>query len=730
MELKQVYRSICVHLFIFYFSIGILSACAPKEDHMSSASQQNLASLAQTLAKGKNEDEKLGTLFQVPEVKDYLTKNERIGKSVGELDNSLQVALLSVIAIGEADVVFQGWESARDLTGQMQEMAEQLKKVEQFYDHIGGIVGYHQTVVELIQSSTRDWDNKAQLKQPPKTGIHQDSPNRDAYVRWGIEGMDKMAEIYPVGGAGDRLSLTDPHNGEALPAAELNFCGRTLLELLISDLRGREALYEKITGKKLEVPVVLMTSMEKDNDKRMRQILEDNRWFGRSPDSFHFVVQPLVPVITVDGHWAMAGPFDLYMKPGGHGVLWKLMEDQGAFEWLRKQGKSKALVRQINNPLAGEDDSLLAFTGIGLHHDKAFGFASCPRKVQAAEGMVVLIETTINGETSYKITNIEYTDFKKNGIEDVPEKKGSSYSQYPANTNILFVDLEYVRSLVPKCPVPGMLINLKSEAPFRNPDGRVELVKAGRLESTMQNIADAIVFDSLEPEDLPVYLTYNDREKTMGVTKKSFDPQNHSEETPEFCFYTLLSLHRELLVQECGADVPALIEKEAYLDSGPNLIFLFNPSLGPGYRLIGQKIRGGEFKNGSELQVCISDVDFENMRLAGSLLISGRNGQTFCRLKNVTINNRGIDREKTRDYWKNTPVRHEALGIVFEGKGELIAENVALNGNLSIVVPDGFRLTAVENESGVEFKKEPLTEPVKKWHLRFNDQQKVIAELF
>ena len=46
-----------------------------------------------------------------------------------------------------------------------------------------------------------------------------------------------MGEIYPLGGAGDRLGLVDEVTGESLPVAMLPYCGRTLLEGLIRDLQ-------------------------------------------------------------------------------------------------------------------------------------------------------------------------------------------------------------------------------------------------------------------------------------------------------------------------------------------------------------------------------------------------------------------------------------------------------------------------------------------------------------
>lgn len=126
------------------------------------------------------------------------------------------------------------------------------------------------------------------------------------------------------------------------------------------------------------------------------------------------------------------------MKPGGHGVIWKLLLDAGVFDWLAAQDRQAAVVRQIrcaawrwlarrqrlkgvrhdalaqhtpslhqtnppvlfspsssrhptrSNPMAGTDTTLLALAGAGFPARRAFGFASCERAVGAAEGMNVL----------------------------------------------------------------------------------------------------------------------------------------------------------------------------------------------------------------------------------------------------------------------------------------------------------------------------------------------------
>lgn len=58
--------------------------------------------------------------------------------------------------------------------------------------------------------------------------------------------------------------------------------------------------------------------------------------------------QPLVPVVAdVDGRWLLPEPLAPLMKPGGHGAIWKLMLDEGVFDWLLADQREAAIVRQI-----------------------------------------------------------------------------------------------------------------------------------------------------------------------------------------------------------------------------------------------------------------------------------------------------------------------------------------------------------------------------------------------
>lgn len=81
-----------------------------------------------------------------------------------------------------------------------------------------------------------------------------------------------------------------------------------------------------------------MTSDAKGNHQRMMALMERLAWLGRGKDAYRLFRQPLVPVLSVgDGKWLLDGPMQPMTKPGGHGVIWKLMRDEGVFAWLGQQ---------------------------------------------------------------------------------------------------------------------------------------------------------------------------------------------------------------------------------------------------------------------------------------------------------------------------------------------------------------------------------------------------------
>lgn len=539
---------------------------------------QRLFTLTEALKRCASDREKIEILDKQPCVLQWLENQSWLTAFFERINPEHELILKSLVAIGQEDLLVPPNTDFSFFTEKLKAMLEDLVPVEAFYKEMGGIIGYHSTMFSFLCA-------EGHISVDPRPGFYhrppgidistQDEAARD-YILEGILSLPLLAEIYPVGGAADRLKLCDPLSGLPLPAAKLQFCGYTLLERLLRDVQAREYLYYRLFGEQTTTPIAMMTSSEKDNHRHILELCENNCYFGRSKDSFRIFCQPIVPTMDRSGKWCLSGMLKLLMKPGGHGVLWKVAKEEGIFDWFESLGRKKVLVRQINNPIAGIDYGLLAFCGAGFREEKVFGFASCPRQVGSAEGVNILIERRTSDESRYCLTNVEYCDFPKFSIEDVPVDQGSPYSQYPSNTNILFADICAVNETVALCPIPGMLVNLKMMS-FVDEEGNVREQEVARLESTMQNLADCFE-QTADPSSkdiaLKTYLTYNHRRKTISTTKKLFQGGDSLLETPEGCLYDILCNAHELLTNHCQITVPKIPTMALYIQQGPPFCFL------------------------------------------------------------------------------------------------------------------------------------------------------------
>lgn len=703
---------------------------------------ERLAPLSKKLKEAKTWHEKEEILSADVLVESYLSAPSFLKTFLSGVSIECGFVLKAVIAIGQAERVFDARGlSSEETVKRLRDLIECLLTVEEFYREIGGIVGYHLTMIKfLCRPQERAYGSEAVYHAPETEDISVMTESVKEAIYASIEHMDQLAEIYPVGGAADRLKLHDPETGCALPAAKLRFCGKTLLERLISDVQAKEYLYFKLKGRQIILPIALMTSIEKNNHEKILSLCDENHFFHRNKESFFFFCQPSVPTIASDGSWGMQGALQPLLRPGGHGVIWKLARDAGCFAWLKKQNITKALVRQINNPIASEDYGLFAFSGIGLKNDKAIGFCSCPRLVKSAEGTNVLIEEKKGDAFEYTLTNIEYCDFPKYGIADEPSKEDGCFSKYPSNTNLLFVDLEAIEEALIETPIPGMLVNLKKIS-YRDDQGVVKEEPLARLESMMQNISDCFTESFVQPKkeeplSLRSYITYNTRRKTISTTKREYILGSSLIETPEGCFIDMMHNARELLTL-CGFHIVAEA-KESLL---PSFSFLCHPALGPMYSIIAQKIQNGDIALGSELELSLAELEIKGLKLEGSLRIEAENilghvaedgclrysaNTGKCTLKNVRVINEGIDYEKPCVFWKREITRKESCHIQILGNGEFFAEEVTLEGDLSIVVQSGTRLRAYQVNGVLAFKEEKISQPTWQWRYSFDREKNII----
>ena len=631
--------------------------------------QERLRQLIEKLALAKSVKEK-SALF-----------DESI-QGIDALSDHQAYLLKALCAIGQRSVLKQYLATEEKLNL----LLEKLEQLDRFYHDFGGLVGYQQQVLNLLGSGSSE---PVDVKAP--TPVELDKEQGLAIA--GLEKLNEMAEVYAIGGAADRLNLIDEESGIALPAAKLKLMGHTLLAHMVRDLFAREYLHYRLFGKQVSVPLAMMTSAEKNNDTHVKQICEENGWFGRNQDDFIFFCQPLVPTFNKAGEWSRVKENELLLKPGGHGVIWKLAIQEKVFEQLKERGKRKAVVRQINNPVAGLDTLISAFSGYGLKMDKQFGFASCPQRKNAKEGVNVLKKT----QRGWSLSNIEYCDLRADEV---------SSSEFPANTNLLFVDLEGIEKAVKEHPYPGVLLNFKQASNSNE--------EVARLELTMQNIADYF-------SDKESYLTLSERKKTISAAKRAYVEGKPLLETPEGVMLDVLRNHHDLMSQ-CGVEMPSLEDLELRLFDQLPFYITYHPSLGPFYSVIAQKIEGGKLSEGAEMRLEIADLKMKNVSVEGSLAIEGdavmghqedgkvvfSNRTSKVTLENVEIVNKGVAWEKDLDVVGGHLSYHQRCFISLGENSEFIAKDVTFRGDFIIRVPQNTRCVATQANRKVEFSFEPV----------------------
>lgn len=683
---------------------------------------KKLAYLLQQLSKSALEEEKISFLYSLTEVDRFFSKQINLKKKIEALSTQDQIIFLYFIAIGQAVRLFPRVSSDSIETEKLQNVLPILRDVSKFYSMIGGILGYQITTLKVLLDQHCNTDDE--LLPPQGIDISGCSPEVSSYIIQGVIQQNIFAEIYPIGGIGDRFKCSSAPTEKSVPTAMVPFLGRTLLEGLIRDLQGREYLHYLITGKQLITPIILMTS-EEDNHSHIFNICKDNQFFGRTSEKIFFLSQPLVPTFTKYGDWCLKNENTFLCKPGGHGAIWKLALDSGGLTWLQKMGRRKVLIRQINNPIAGCDYGILAFTGIGAYNDASFGFASCLRQVKTQEGVNVIKYN--RQQKKGTLSCVEYCDFEKYQMADIAANPNSIYSSFPSNTNIIFGDIAILQEAVRQMPYPNFIVNFKEDMHFI-PGKNLITEEIARLESTMQHISEApIIADSNT-----TYLTLHDRKKTISAVKRYQKGSNDSLETIEGGFRDLLYNNLLLLQNHCNWSLHSNICEN--LDPLPGL-FLYHPSLGPLYSIISQKLQSGTLSAGAELQLEIAEIFMDRVIIEGSLIITAKNIMGYweneklhfsskvgkCIFQNVQIKNRGIEYSANNAFWKNVISRKELCYIELEGNSLFIAEDVVIEGDQHIFVPDGKKMVARQIDGRVSYQIMPLSvEEEKLWNVQID----------
>ncbi len=564
--------------------------------------------------------------------------------------------------LGQDDIVNFLLDPNKDIFLKKMLLINQLERLDNFYYKQGGFFNYQLEFSKCVNKKRKyNLRNFSSCSFYDVNSLSQSEISLNIFL--GIKALLETGFFILSGGKAERFFNSKSEGS----MASLEFFKKSLLERIIEDVEGLETLYERFFNKKITIPIVIMvSSSEPINSSFFSKIKKTDRYLN---GFFKILIQSDFPVISSEGLFLLDKNGELVMFPGGHGMLWKEAYEQGFFHYFKSLGINHILIRQINNPLAGLNENLLLLLGTSCVNNKFFGVISCAKDRHFSEGVWV----KLHNKNTYSYVNIEYVQF--------PFFDDRLIEEAPANTNILYFNLKKNWNRLSKLPRFNHILNMKTLTIKNNEKNY--FVLAGRLECLVQDFTK--LFNDDECSSSSVIILHSLREKVISSIKRPLG-KNYLE-TPEKAFFDYLNCSRELL-RLCHILLPKRRSWDDFLNLGPEFIFDYHPSLGPLYSLIQKKIYQGSFFENSIVELNIMKVFFRNLNVAGHFVVNSTlSGK--CIMRNVEIKNRGSFFENPRESWKGKLCTQECLKIVLNENAKIYAENLVLEGNISIEVPKG-----------------------------------------
>jgi len=372
--------------------------------------------------------------------------------------------------------LFANWSDGKGNGEEKKEFMSKLESVNENYPD-GGLVGYLNNAVGLLEKSRRG-ENPLEGWTPSVPKGEAFEVGTDAFLsteKLGLEEVGKCGFVLVAGGLGERLGYGDIKIGLPTELAT----GTTYIQFYIETILAFQSRYA--VGKKL--PLCIMTSGD-TNDKTVA-LLSKNNYFGMDEDQITIVVQGKgVPALNDnDAHIAPTpnNPYDIQMKPHGHGDIHALLHSNGvAKSWL-EQGMKWTVFFQDTNGLAFH--TLALSLGVSSKLGLIMNSITCPRKAKQAIGGI----TKLTKGDQERTLNVEYNQLdpllRASGHDDGDVNDASGFSPFPGNINQLLFNLEsYVQVLERTKGVMPEFVNPK----YKDAEKTI-FKKPTRLECMMQD---------------------------------------------------------------------------------------------------------------------------------------------------------------------------------------------------------------------------------------------------
>jgi len=549
----------------------------------------------------------------------------------------------------EQEHLFTDWDPVGTHDEAKTAFLESLIRVDNAYP--GGVIGYISNARKLL--------SEAQAGKNPFEGFVPEQPDvvdltrfddtYDHYEAIGIAHASKTAFVMVAGGLGERLGYSDIKPNIPVEVTETT-------SYLAHYAQGIKAFESRMSAPGL-VPFVIMTSGD-TNDKTVAT-LEANQWFGLKKEQIHIVKQELVPAISdSEGRLALAGKYQLALKPHGHGDIHMLMHTSGLAARLFEQGIEHFLLLQDTNGQVF--NAAPAAVGASVVH----GFDLNSLAVNRVPGEAVGALTKLVSDEKEFTFNVEYNQLDPllratvSPEGDQPNEQG--HSMFPGNINILVVRLaSYVQLLERTQGIVAEFVN-----PKYADETKTTFKKPTRLETLMQDLPK--LFGPEERAGVSVFnrpwcFSPNKNNIIDAAAKQADGAPPESAATAESDFY----LAGRMRLEAAGMSV---VEADTELVCGvaltPGPRVILRPSFALTLNEVREKISGGSIAEEATLILDGEGIRLENVTLAGrsALVIHACPGANVL-VKDRTIENAGFEIIMLTDDELATPDTPEYLRI-------------------------------------------------------------------
>ncbi|KAG0569063.1 hypothetical protein KC19_6G063000 [Ceratodon purpureus] len=600
---------------------------------------------------------------------------DRMGDVVPNLSDSQRTVLELLLREGQGHL-FQHWQAGQN----EEDKIRFLNQVEKLNDNYpGGLAAYIHNARKLLADSKAGRNPFDGYTPSVPTGEQLNYGDEDfmKFEEAGVKEAKNAVFVLVAGGLGERLG----YSGIKIALPSQITTETCYLDLYIQHIL---ALQEASGSHGSGIPLVIMTS--DDTHSKTQKLLEDNEYFGMSPDQVHLLKQEKVACLADNDARIALDPSDPYLiqtKPHGHGDVHTVLHTSGLLPRWQTEGRKWLLFFQDTNGLLFK--GIPAALGVSSIRDLDVNSLAVPRKAKEAIGGISKL-THENG--SQMVLNVEYNQLdpllRSSGYPDGDVNDPTTgYSPFPGNINQLVIKIgPYIEELL---RTKGAIVEFVN--PKYKDASKTSFKSSTRLECMMQDYPR-----TLSPSAkvgfsvLDTWLAYapvkNNPEDAAKIPEGN---PKHSPTSGEMAIYKAHCL----MLRKAGAQIEDP-KQEVFngqsVEVWPRVIW--SPKWALTFADVCKNLSGQlQISQRSTLVLNGAHIQLEDVTVDGTLLLCGI-PESEAKLSNVRVQNKGwsfksVDYKDTT-YPEVTRIRGfeleklEQCSIAFDQPGSCLIQNVSL----------------------------------------------------